>query len=581
MRISAYFLFHFAIYFIFRLEFLIWNWPGLKILSFAQILQAFIYGVRFDLAALAATWGLFFLGVIWLSRIRIVKAIWFFLFAALEIFLILVNSVDTELVNFTGRRFSKSSFFLLNEGHAKNLMMGYLPLAVLTFLLIFIFLGAHIIFYKRPISRTNFGKKCLLTVATLMTSVVCFRGGLQHKPMTSVESRIFPDTMANHMILNSTFTLLKSLDKASLERLHFFDEKQMLSLLNGPSDHVSAHPQFKNANVVVLILESFSKEYTQLKNPEFTPYLNELSRKGIFFANGFANSRRSIEGIGAVLAGIPALMEEPFINSEFSSNEFIGLGHLLSRKGYHTSFFHGAKNGSMHFDAFSKSVGLQNYFGENEYPTQKDNDGTWGIFDGPFLNWTCEKMNGFTQPFMSAVFTLSSHQPYTLPPDEVHPEGSLPILKTIHYTDSALKKFMECASTKPWFNNTLFIITADHTGPSLNPDANFKSKFEIPILLYTSDPTKLAGMDQQQPAQQIDLLPTLLETLGIDQKSVSYLSRSLWQSGPKVIPLYADGVYELAGDVKDQDQQLKAIRQYFSEGLFDNRLYYPVGSSTK
>lgn len=580
MRISAYFLLHFAIYFIFRLEFLIWNWPGLKILSSAQILQALVYGFRFDLAALAATFGLFFLGWIWLQRPRIVKLLWFLAFMVAQIFLILVNSVDAELVNFTGRRFSKSSFFLLQEGHATNLMKGYGILAALTFALIFIFVLGHYKFYKKQ-NNFKFRTKFLLSLLTLILSVLCFRGGLQHKPMTSVEARQFPDTIANQLVLNSTFTLMKSLDKASIERIHFFDEKTMLGLLNDPTNQVTSHSQFKNANVIILILESFSKEYTQLKDPEFTPYLNQLSQKGILFSDGYANSRRSIEGIGAILAGIPALMEEPFINSEFSSNEFIGLGHLLTRKGYHTSFFHGAENGSMHFDAFSKSVGLQNYFGKNEYPNPKDNDGTWGIYDGPFLAWTCEKMTSFPQPFMSAVFTLSSHQPFNIPFDEVHPEGSQPILKTIHYTDTALRKFMDCAKTKPWFNNTLFIVTADHTGPSLNSAASFKSKFEIPILFYTSDPEKLKDLDPKQFAQQIDLLPTLLETLAIEQKSASYLSRSLWQSGPKVIPLYADGIYELVGQVKDGDQQLKAIRQYFSEGLFDNRLYYPMGSSTK
>ena len=427
MRISAYFLLHFAIYFIFRLEFLIWNWPGLKILSFAQILQALVYGIRFDLAALAATLGLFLAGWIWLQRPKIVRLLWFLVFMVAQIFLILVNCVDAELVNFTGRRFSKSSFFLLQEGHATNLMTGYTVLAIVTFALIFIFLFGHYKFYKTQI-RFQVRTKILMTLAVLILSVLFFRGGLQHKPMTSVEARIFPDTIANQLILNSTFTLVKSLNKSSVERLHFFDEKKMLGLLNPPASLPDTHPQFKNANVVILILESFSKEYTQLKDPEFTPYLNQLSQKGILFTESYANSRRSIEGIGAILAGIPALMEEPFINSEFSSNEFIGLGHLLNRKGYHTSFFHGAENGSMHFDAFSKSMGLQNYFGKNEYPKPEDNDGTWGIYDGPFLAWSCEKMTGFSQPFMSAVFTLSSHQPYNIPATEIHPEGSHPIL---------------------------------------------------------------------------------------------------------------------------------------------------------
>ncbi len=583
MWILAYFFLHFAIYTAFRLEFLIWNWASLKVLSLSQIAEAFLYGVRFDLAALGAHFGLFAILLIWLQRPRWLKALLFFCLASVTVFLILVNAVDAELVNFTGRRFSKASAFLMNEGHVANLITPYLGLAFFTFSTLGLYLTATVYFYRRIQLQISIKRKLAVTFAILAASVILFRGGFQHKPMSPVEARIFPETMANHLVLNSTFTLLKSFNKSSLERVHYFENKKMLQYLNGNSDRPKTLPQFVKENVVIIILESFSKEYTQLKDPEFTPFLNQLAKEGVLFKNSYANARRSIEGIGAVLAGIPALMEEPFINSEFSSNEFIGLGHLLTKNGYHTSFFHGAKNGSMHFDAFAKSAGIQNYFGENEYPRSQDNDGTWGIYDGPFLNWACTKMTTFPQPFMATVFTLSSHQPYSIPATEKnsYPAGSHPILQSIYYADQALKNFFACAKSQSWFANTLFVVTADHTGPSLETSANFKSKFEIPILFYTAERNKIEGLDPQQPAQQIDILPTLLETLNIEQKSASYLSRSLWHSGPKVIPLYSDGVYELAGNISDAENQLKAIRQYFSEALFDNRLYYPVGSSTK
>ena len=583
MWISAFFFLHFAIYTAFRLEFLIWNWASLKVLSDSHQAQAFLHGVRFDLAALAAHFGLFVLFLIWLHKPRIAKIFLFFCLTTVSIFLILVNSVDVELVNFTGRRFSKASAFLINEGHVANLITPYVGLAVFTFSMLGIYFVAAVYFFRKIQFQLTLKKKIIFSIILVCTSVLLFRGGFQLKPMSAVEARLFPETMANHLVLNSTFTLLKSFNKSSIERVHYFEHEKMLQYLNRSAEKQKKFPQFKKENVVIIILESFSKEYTRLKNPEFTPFLNQLSKEGVLFENSYANARRSIEGIGAVLAGIPALMEEPFINSEFSSNEFIGLGQVLTEQGYHTSFFHGAKNGSMHFDAFAKSAGIQNYYGETEYPESQDNDGTWGIYDGPFLNWACSKMSSFPQPFMASVFTLSSHQPYSIPPAEKnkHPQGSHPILQSIHYTDQALKNFFSCARNQNWFTNTLFVITADHAGPSLNTDADFKSKFEIPILFYTADRKKIEGLDFKQPAQQIDILPTLLETLHIEQKMVSYLSRSLWHPGPKVIALYSDGVYELAGNISDAENQLKAIRQYFSEGLFDNRLYYPAGSSTK
>lgn len=588
MWILAYFLLHFAIYTAFRLQFLIWNWPGLKILSESQIFSAFVNGVRFDLAALSATFGLFVLGLIWIDKHKTLKRLWYFAFWFLNSILFLVNCVDIELVNFTARRFTKVSLFLVGEGHVSNLILPYFWMATFTFSILILYAVLTMIFFKKIKISKSFPKKLAATFVTIIISVICFRGGLQHKPMTFVDGRLFENPLANHMVSNSTFTLFKSLDKPSAQRIHYFENEEMLSLLNKPSDVAVQPVPMPKANVVIFVLESFSTEYTKLNNPEFTPFLNSLAKKGKYFPHFYANSRRSIEGIAAILAGVPALMEEPFISSEFSSNQFIGLGTVLTEQGYHTSFFHGANNGSMHFDAFTKSAGIQNYFGRNEYPDKKDDDGTWGIYDGPFLKWACAKFTSFPKPFMATLFTLSSHQPYNIPADQQdrHPNGPHPILKAIHYTDAMIEEFMKCAAEKDWYKNTVFIFTADHTGPRLGVDKQFSQQFEVPLIIYSANEQALAPLQIDQYGQHIDILPTILETIGIPQKSVNHLARSLWHPGPKVIPLYSDGVYDLQGLPTDVDPQVKqktqkAVIQYFSQGLFDNRLYYPSGSSTK
>jgi len=271
-------------------------------------------------------------------------------------------------------------------------------------------------------------------------------------------------------------------------------------------------------------------------------------------------------------------MEEPFINSEFSANQVIGLGTILSSDVYHTSFFHGAQNGSMHFDQFMKSVGIQNYYGKSEYPNQGDDDGTWGIYDEPFLQWTCSKISEFKRPFFTSIFTLTSHQPFKVPEKYAgrFKDDRLPILKSIQYSDYALEQFMACAEKQEWYHNTLFILTADHTGPELQTGSSFESRFQVPLIFYSPHELLLKNLDPNQYAQHIDVLPTLLETIELPLKNKNYLARSLWQPGPKVIALYTDNKYQLVGNVTDEKEQLKAIQQYFSEGLFDNRLYYPA-----
>lgn len=578
MWILAYFTLHFVLYVVLRLQFLFWNWPSLKSLSLSDTLLAFINGARFDLSALAASTGLFILALIWTEK-RWLRALWFTLSFLLNAALIVLNFGDSELINFTARRFTKAAFFLFSDANTNNLMAPYVGMTLFTIFILSTYAAYTIKFYQLNQQKISNFKKVVSSLLVISVGIIFSRGGFQMKPLTYVDAKVFENSFANNLVLNSSFTLIKSLGRSTFERTHYFDNAKMLSLLNNQSLPSQITPaQQKKMNVIVVIVESLSKEYTELAHPEVTPYFNRLKARGVSFEHAYANGRRSIEGIAALLSGIPALMEEPFINSEFSSNQIIGLGTLLEANNYHTSFFHGTKNGSMHFDQFMKSIGIRNYFGKNEFGASKEDDGTWGIYDEPFLQWMCQKLNTFPTPFFSSVFTLSSHHPYRLP--EQHKARFInhqtPFLNSVEYTDFAIEQFMACAEKQAWYHDTLFIFTADHTGPELNINADFKSRFEVPLVLFHPNSEVLKDMVQAQFAQHIDVLPTLLETLGIPQKNLNYLARSLWKSGPKVIALYADRHYELVGDVTNPTEQLKAIQQYFSEGLYDNRLYYPT-----
>ena len=147
----------------------------------------------------------------------------------------------------------------------------------------------------------------------------------------------------------------------------------------------------------------------------FTPFIDSLIQESLVFTNGFSNGRRSIEGIPAVIAGIPSLMNSPFITSAYSGDKFYSLPYLLKQEGYNTSFYHGGTNGTMGFDNFCKAAGIDAYYGRYEYNNDKDFDGNWGIFDEPFLQFMAKSLDKTPQPFMASVFTLSSHHPYTIP----------------------------------------------------------------------------------------------------------------------------------------------------------------------
>ena len=400
------------------------------------------------------------------------------------------------------------------------------------------------------------------------------------------------------MVLNSGFTFLKSLFKKNdLEKNQFFENKnEMLKYLNlqttlSLTDQEKLTIQqlkeaLKDHHLMIVISESLSSEYLK-----WMPFLTELSKESIFFKNMYANGRRSVEGVAAILSGIPALMEEPFLNSEFASNEFVGIGQLYKNLNYETRFYHGAKNGSMRFDSFSEASGFKEYHGLNEF--RKSNfakpeaiDPTWGVYDSEFFNYICDINKKSFEKKMDVIFTLSLHYPFNIPTFfqptikfDLQNSEKNKIVQSIQYYDDSLKKFFSCLQKNSDFKKMVFIILADHTGPQLETDPNdFEAKFKIPLIIYSAD-TNIQNLfkkslDTNQFAQQIDLLPTLNDLFDLRLGSKNHMARSLLMRGPKTIVLYTDRHHQMVGDSIKSENHLKAFKQYFSEGMYDNRLYY-------
>jgi phosphoglycerol transferase MdoB-like AlkP superfamily enzyme len=409
--------------------------------------------------------------------------------------------------------------------------------------------------------------------------------------------------------LNTPFMILKTFKKSSLERqAHFENHSEALKLVNGgieSSPVLPLMPSEPRQNVVIVILESFSWEYTSL-NPQadksYTPFLDSLMRQSLVFSKAMASGRRSSEGVAAILSGIPALMEEPFITSEFSTNQFEGLGHVFTKAGYDTSFYHGGENGTMHFDAFSAKAGFQKYFGSKQYPKSDDYDGIWGIWDRPYLQYFAQELDQKPRPFLSVVFTLSSHQPYRVPAGEPFADLKTPhpILNAVAYTDSALKDFFATVEKTEWYSNTLFVILADHTGPQVSSEFDDKiAAYRIPILFYHPRVKDWpSGIERDSMVQHIDIAASLYDLLGLKGSSTS-LSRSVFRPGPRTFTAYVPGLYihtdgktvlieqnkknsfidfnqhrQFVEPSPELEKSLRAVKDIFSQGLWDNSLYF-------
>lgn len=178
----------------------------------------------------------------------------------------------------------------------------------------------------------------------------------------------------------------------------------------------------------------------------------------------------------------------------------------------------------MGFLAFCNRSKFDYYFGMEDFPDQSFFDGSWGIYDEPFLEFSAEELNKAKQPFFATIFTLSSHPPYNLPKkyNGVFPKGKSKIHELIGYTDYSLKMFFKKIQNEKWFKNTIFIITADHTSSeSFVPKyKSYLGRHQIPLIFYSGD-NSLKGVNKKI-TQHIDIMPTILDYISCNKPFYSF-----------------------------------------------------------
>lgn len=387
--------------------------------------------------------------------------------------------------------------------------------------------------YAMPRRKHAANLASLLLIVPL--SIAGMRGGFTTavRPITVSNANQYAQHPADAaLVLNTPFSLIRTIGKSVFVVPNYYQSDTELASIYTPEHQAKADTLVKK-NVVVLIIESFGREYIGAFNKDleggrykgYTPCIDSLIAQSTTFRYSFCNGRKSIDGMPSILSSIPMFVE-PFFLTPASMNDYTGLAGILGNEGYQTAFFHGAQNGSMGFEAFAKKTGFQRYYGRTEYEAAhgtNDFDGTWAIWDEPFFQYYAEEMSKMQQPFMTAIFSASSHHPFAIPQQykSQFPEEHLPIQKCIRYTDMALGKFFATARKQPWFSNTIFVLTSDHTNQS--DHAEYQSDlggFCSPIIIY--DPSQPVGRMEEKVAQQIDILPTILGMLGYQKPYMAF-----------------------------------------------------------
>ncbi|MEM6967021.1 MAG: LTA synthase family protein, partial [Bacteroidota bacterium] len=301
-----------------------------------------------------------------------------------------------------------------------------------------------------------------------------------------------------------------------------------------------------------------------------TPFLDSLIQESWVFENAYAAGGRSTQGIAAIAASVPALMEMPMTFSPYQGNRVQGLAYHLGKKGYTSGFFHGSNPGSMEFERFSKSIGYEKFYDKTAYPNPEDYDGNWGIWDRPFFQFTLGEVNQYNKPFTVLLFSLTSHHPYSVESffEKKYPEEK-PILRAIRYTDYALQQFFATAKKMDWYENTLFVITADHVGRATQK--KYKTKVgahQIPLLFFKPNAT-LKG-NYHGLVQQTDILPTILDYLNFDEPYVAFGQSAFDTTTDRYGYLYGGGFYQILNDsiwLSFDQKNIVGVRNYKNDVL--------------
>ena len=611
-----------------RLGFFLFNFkmfPDIPISRFLTIMKG---GLMFDISAVVYINMIFILLHIIPLEIRysdIYQSVLKYLFFITNGIALAMNGMDFVYYRFVDKRATADVFqtFAQDDNNTKvffRFLIDYWPAGLFIFFLWFLmFYLYNKVKSERPLKVNKpayYSVNIMLIPVVIALVIGAARGGYKHstRPITiSNAARYVENPRDVAIVLNTPFSIFRTFGKKPLAKYNFFDGEKLKELYNPVHIPLKTQP-FKNENVVIIILESFAREYIGSLNPGleggkyegYTPFIDSLIRVSLTFDVSIANGKKSIDAMPSVLASVPSL-ETPYTISHYANNQINGIAELLKRKGYYSAYFHGAPNGSMGFDSFTKMAGFSDYIGLNQYPYKADFDGIWGVWDEPFFKFFGEKLNCFRQPFLASIFSVSSHHPFKVPEKYAgrFKKGPAPILEVIGYSDFALRELFNEISTSPWFKNTLFVITADHTNESVHKEFqnNFGS-YCVPIIFFKPG-SDLKGY-KQRIAQQIDIMPTVLNYLNYDEPYVafgndlmddSYESFAFNTNGStynlymkdhilEMIDNKPIGLYNYKNDIflginllnkepdieKMMEEKLKAVIQTYNSRLIDNNM---------
>ena len=286
-------------------------------------------------------------------------------------------------------------------------------------------------------------------------------------------------------------------------------------------------------NVILISVESLSATFVGAYGATqgLTPQIDALARAGMKFERVFATGTRTVRGLDALSLGTPPIPGQAIVRRPH--NEHLAtIGELLEEQGFSTFFFYG---GYGYFD------NMNAYFSANDFRVVDRTDfpketvmfeNVWGVADEVLFDnviRTLDAKQATDKPFFAHIMTTTNHRPYTYPDGRIDIRSPGGRNGAVKYTDYAIGKFIQDAQRKPWFNDTLFVIVADHCASVSGKTKLPVNNYHIPLIFYA--PALLKPATYAPIVSQIDIAPTLMEVLGMNGDD-HFFGRSFFEQGP-------------------------------------------------
>ncbi|MDY0015006.1 MAG: sulfatase-like hydrolase/transferase [Bacteroidales bacterium] len=526
-----------------QIIFYFYNKDIIGVISISEITTLFRGSFIFNTISIIYANGLFIVLSLLPLRARskpIYQKILFWLYLIINTFSIIVlNLMDVVYFHYAQKRITAEEFHFTQNDNTLPIFLDYLwANSWLIFVGIFcvafiVFIYKKIPYYPSKIKKSHlyYPVHAFLFCFLILVSLGGARGGFNPKlrPYNLCNAAWYTQTPQQaHLILSNPFCLLRTIELESLQDPKYFEEEK-LSTIYTPYHYPKSTLTYElgKRNIIIFILESFSKEHSKFYCPElyrdsegYTPFLDSLMQKSYTFTNAFSNGMKSIEALPSILTSIPSY-QKPFVMMPQSLGKLEGLPYILSQEGYSTSFFCGTERNSMFFEAYASMAGVETFYAKEDYEKVCPVNGNtiepfWGVYDMPFYQFMADKLKDMRQPFFTAVFNLTSHHPYTLPADYVDkmPKGYTKVQPCVAYTDLSLRKLFERIQKEPWYNNSIFVFVADHASPEIYAPQTRLPKGKSAIFYFIFTPDKaIQGIDTHV-TQQLDIMPTLLGLIG-------------------------------------------------------------------